>query len=258
MTMLSDAAIRERVHAAGLIIPFEPKGLGGASYELRCSSTYYDLTEDAIRIESKLHNNKILIKPKHTVALITEESLQIPQDLTAHIISKGSLFSIGLSPVCTYADPGFSGQLGLVTTNNSDKYITLDALQSVAKIHFTELTSPATKLYKGQHGFKTELWPIRKDLQKDHSQIKSDKRVKSEEQEAFTILPRHTSLALEKIRTQNTKILVALVIAFGMNALLFYSISKQYNIDSVAGIAINLISSAILGIFAVANQMNKR
>ena len=144
-----------------MITPFHQSGLGGASYELRCSSTYYDLTEGGVKIDAKPYGNKIIIKPKHTIVIITEESLKIPSDLTAHIISKGSLFSIGLSPVSTYADPGFTGQLGLVTTNTSEKYIVLDTEQSVAKIHFTQLSSNSTVAYTGQHGYQTRLWPIR-------------------------------------------------------------------------------------------------
>ena len=36
-----------------MITPFHQSGLGGASYELRCSSTYYDLTEGGVKIDAK-------------------------------------------------------------------------------------------------------------------------------------------------------------------------------------------------------------
>ena len=257
MTILSNTEIRSRSRNQGLITPFHQSGLGGASYELRCSSIYYDLTEGGIKIDAKPYGNKIIIKPKHTIVIITEESLKIPSDLTAHIISKGSLFSIGLSPVSTYADPGFTGQLGLVTTNTSEKYIVLDTEQSVAKIHFTQLSSNSTVAYTGQHGYQTRLWPIRTDLQKIHAEVKNDKRVKTEEAEATAILPMHITLALKNIRAQNTKILAAIAVAFLLNALLFYNIAKNNNIEVISNIAINLISSVITGWIAIANSRSK-
>ena len=257
MTILSNTEIRSRSRNQGLITPFHQSGLGGASYELRCSSTYYDLTEGGVKIDAKPYGNKIIIKPKHTIVIITEESLKIPSDLTAHIISKGSLFSIGLSPVSTYADPGFTGQLGLVTTNTSEKYIVLDTEQSVAKIHFTQLSSNSTVAYTGQHGYQTRLWPIRTDLQKIHAEVKNDKRVKTEEAEATAILPMHITLALKNIRAQNTKILAAIAVAFLLNALLFYNIAKNNNIEVISNIAINLISSVITGWIAIANTRSK-
>jgi dCTP deaminase len=65
--------------------------------------------------------------------LITAEDLAIPDDILVRVVSKGSLFSIGLSPVATYADPGFTGNLGIVTENISDKYVELPQGEAIAK-----------------------------------------------------------------------------------------------------------------------------
>ena len=99
---------------------------------------YYDLTEADRRIEVG-DSDKILIKPGHRVVLITLEELVVPPDIIARVVSKGSLFSIGLSPVCTYADPGFHGNLGIVTQNISDKYIELPIGEPIAKVDFSKL-----------------------------------------------------------------------------------------------------------------------
>ncbi len=56
------------------------------------------------------------------------------------MVCKGSLFSIGLSHVATYADPGFKGNLGIVTQNLSDKYIVPPPGEQIAKIDFTQLS----------------------------------------------------------------------------------------------------------------------
>jgi dCTP deaminase len=69
--------------------------------------------------EITVHGNGERKQPGHRVVLITHEELEIPPNIIARIINKGSLFSIGLSPVCTYADPGFTGNLGVVTPNTS-------------------------------------------------------------------------------------------------------------------------------------------
>lgn len=258
MTLLSNTEIRTKSLRDNLINPFNPKNLGGASYELTCSSIYYDLTEGTTLIDSKSHKGTIIIKPKHTVAIITKESLSIPYNLAAHIISKGSLFSIGLAPVSTYADPGFIGQLGLVTTNNSDKYIVLAEDEAIAKIHFTELTSDATINYKGQHGFQSKLWPIRTDLQKNHTAVKHDKRVRSEEEEAMAILPTHTSIALKEIARQNNTILIVIAVAFSLNALLFFAIANSYSIDTILSIATSLIASGVVALIARANSKSMK
>jgi dCTP deaminase len=247
MSILSNEDIRTASRTERLIQTLDPNKLGGASYELSCSEIYYDLTENSTRIDANQFGRKILIKPKHTIVFITNESLEIPQDMTAHIISKGSLFSIGLSPVSTYADPGFEGKLGLVTTNNSDKYILMDVLQAVAKIHFTKLTKTSTLKYTGQHGYQSKMWVIRTDLQRTYEEVKNDRRMKSEMDEASLILPKHTSLAIDRLASQNRMIFRILALAFFLNAVLFLFIFNKFGIESVAGVAINLISSAIVG-----------
>ena len=94
-------------------------------------------------------------------------------------------------------------------------------------------------------------------MQKIHAEVKNDKRVKTEEAEATAILPMHITLALKNIRAQNTKILAAIAVAFLLNALLFYNIAKNNNIEVISNIAINLISSVITGWIAIVNSRSK-
>lgn len=72
-------------------------------------NVYYDLTEGDQPIAIAAGQD-ILIKPGHRVVLITHEELAVPDDVLARVVSKGSLFSIGLSTVATYADPGSPGR----------------------------------------------------------------------------------------------------------------------------------------------------
>lgn len=85
--------------------------------------------------------------------------------------------SRGLSAVATYADPGFHGRIGIVTQNISDKYILLPELEHIAKVDFTILETPASRPYRGQHGFETEIWPIKHHLQRTREQLAHDPRL---------------------------------------------------------------------------------
>jgi len=111
---LTDGEIGAEMLAGRLIRNGQQTQIGPACYELRMGQIYYDLTEGARRFDVG-QGGKVLIKPGHRVVLITQEELIIPTNMIARIISKGSLFSVGLSPVCTYADPGFAGNVGVVT-----------------------------------------------------------------------------------------------------------------------------------------------
>jgi dCTP deaminase len=183
---LTDAEIEEAMAAGQLVRNGETAQLGPACYELRMGRIYYDLTEGARRFDVG-ERGKVLIKPGHRVVLITQEELRVPPDIIARIISKGSLFSIGLSPVCTYADPGFPGNLGVVTQNISDKYIELPVGEPIAKVDFSRLGKPVDRPYQGQHGYQTEIWPIKYHLQKTYAEVSGDPNVDSEKVEACSL-----------------------------------------------------------------------
>lgn len=221
--------------------------LGPACYELRMGTVYYDLTEGDRRIDVAA-NGTVLIKPGHRVVLITLEELVIPHDVIARVTSKGSLFSIGLSPVSTYADPGFSGNLGIVTQNLSDKFIELPVGESISKVDFSMLSSNALRPYRGQHGFQTQIWPIRHQLQKTYEELKNDPRVQSEEVESYKILPRATVSALRLIQKRQRRIDWAILGAVFLNALVLAAVTNQWFEITVA-IWTNLVATAFVAAF---------
>jgi dCTP deaminase len=202
---LTDGEITTEMEAGHLVRNGEPGQIGPACYELRMGRIYYDLTEGARRFDVGA-GGKVLIKPGHHVVLITHEELVVPPYIIARIISKGSLFSVGLSPVCTYADPGFSGNLGVVTQNISDKYIELPVGESIAKADFAKLSKPVDHPYQGQHGYQTQIWPIKYHLQKSYAEVSHDPRVEGEKVEAYKLLPRATAdLLLAEIAIRSAK-----------------------------------------------------
>ena len=129
---------------------------------MRSSNIYYDLSDNNKKYELQA-DEYILIKPKQLVVIITYESLSLPKDILGRILTKGSLFSLGLIPVNTYADPGFYGRLGIVFNNLSNNYIKINIHESIAKIEFSKLQEEVEGDYKGQHGYETQIWPIKTD-----------------------------------------------------------------------------------------------
>ena len=249
MTTLSDNDIGKEMATGALIKGGDPAQLAGASYELRLGNVYYDLTEDDEPITVPT-GGTVLIKPGHRVVLITHEELAIPNDILARIISKGSLFSVGLSPVATYADPGFFGNLGIVTQNISDKYIVLPHLEPIAKVDFTRLTSPVLQTYRGQHGFKTKIWPIKHQLQKTYADIAEDRRLGTEKQEAYKLLPQATADVLRRLERREKTIDIAIVVAVILNALALFLVGSNL-LDSVLGVVGNLVASVIVTVIVL-------
>ena len=176
MKVLADHEIADAIVRKELVLDADPKGCKGACYELRMGDVYYDLTENEKRYPVPTGGD-VLIKPGHRVVLITHESLVLSDKVFARIVSKGSLFSVGLSAVATYADPGFQGRIGIVTQNISDKYIVLPLLEPIAKVDFTILETSVSHPYKGQHGYETKIWPIQKHLQKTLEELAGDPRL---------------------------------------------------------------------------------
>lgn len=247
MTTLSDKDIQTRMASGELIRNGSAAQLGPACYELRMGNVYYDLTEGDKRIDAT-NMGTVLIKPGHRVVLITLEELVVPHNLIARVASKGSLFSIGLSPVSTYADPGFTGNLGIVTQNLSDKFIELPIGEPIAKIDFSLLSSPASRPYCGQHGYQTQIWPIRHQLQRTYDDVKGDPRVESEESEAYKILPRATASALKVIQRKQRVIDWAIFAAVCINGIVLAAISTKL-MDTIISLVTNLVATAIVGVF---------
>ena len=162
----------------GLLIEenFSKERVKQACYELRCSNIYYNLTHDRIPKEVK-EKEYILIKPKQTLVVITKECLNLPSDILGRVLTKGVLFSIGILPINTYADPGFSGKLGIVLHNLSNSYLKIKPGEPIAKIEFTKLEQKVDKPYEGQHGYQTEIWPIKENMIMSEKEKKNNKEI---------------------------------------------------------------------------------
>jgi dCTP deaminase len=249
MTTLSDVGIKAAMAEGRLVVGGSDSQVGAACYEIRMGSVYYDLTEGEKRVEVSAGGH-VLIKPGHRVVLISLEELSIPDDVIARVTSKGSLFSVGLSPVSTYADPGFKGNLGVVTQNLSDKYIQLPLGEPIAKVDFSLLSTSAAVPYHGQHGFKTQIWPIKHHLQKAYREVAADPRVVSELEEAYRILPHATGQVLRQIHLKQRMIDIAIVVTLASHSLILGALYKDW-LEPLIAVVINLISIGIAGILVL-------
>jgi len=256
MTTLSDSEIAAEINANRLIRNGDTARLAGACYELRMGNVYYDLSEGGRRI-SLSSGQAALIKPGHRVVLITKEELDIPSDILARVVSKGSLFSVGLSPVATYADPGFSGNLGVVTQNISDMYVELPQDEPIAKADFTRLNRSVSRPYKGQHGFQMGIWPIKSHLQKTHADVADDPRVLSERDEAMALLPAATRTILQKVEERQIWIDIGLAFAVVLNAAMLFLVNGKF-VDSYIGLIGNLAASALIALIGPVARLFKR
>jgi dCTP deaminase len=210
----------------GLLISknFSTEQVKQACYELRAGDVYYDLTEGRSRYA--LHAGEcILIKPRHMTVIITHEELTIPWDIVGRILSKGSFFSLGLTPVNTYADPGFSGRLGIVTFNSSANYLRIPIGTPLAKIEFSRLQEPVQKPYSGQHGFQTSIWPIRDDLIASPSQLAGDSRMKQDElDELVTQYGELFGRVVRRVFRYERRVLILAAVLLAANALFLWAL----------------------------------
>lgn len=180
-----DSDISRLAAASELIVDgFDPDRVKQACYELTASDIFYNL-------QSAAENKRVvvdastgyLLKPNCYVVSIVKERLRLPSNVLGRILTKGKLFSVGILPVNTYADPGFEGRLGLSLYNGSQRYVVVRPGEAIAKIEFSMLPKPVMRPYSGQHGYETEIWPVATNLYADLAGEKVASRIGSDEEE---------------------------------------------------------------------------
>lgn len=137
---------------------FAEAHLHGCTYEFTAGriAYRYDYEEKNSRQEQ---SDRHVLLPFETATVVTAEKVRIDTRHFLFLYSKGSLFSLGLVPVCTGADPGFSGHLGITITNLSARPVVIPVGTRIVKGVFFRLPGEAEKHYVGQHGDATMDWP---------------------------------------------------------------------------------------------------
>jgi dCTP deaminase len=139
---------------------FEAKNIKQACYELRASDLFYETYSSREDKRVIVDRSGYILPPNSYVTAIVLETIALPSDVLARIMAKGQLFSIGIVPVNTYADPGFHGRLGITLLNASHRHLVIQPGEAIAKIEFVKLSMPVSSPYRGAHGYETKIWPI--------------------------------------------------------------------------------------------------
>jgi dCTP deaminase len=224
---LPDSEIRALCERNILIIEnYSPANVKQACYELRASNIYYDLANNKQKY-TLTDGQYILLKPKQLVVIITMESLNLPADILGRILTKGKLFSIGLLPVNTYADPGFKGKLGIVFCNLSNNFLKVYPTQQIAKIEFTRLPHPVDEPYQGQHGYQTEIWPIPEDMLLTEEELRMDNRIKSTSEEMILSYGEGIGSVIDRVFRFERRLIFAVIAYLFMSTLLIALIGKS-------------------------------
>ena len=126
-------------------------------------------------------------------------------------------------------------------------------MSSIAKVDFARLSKPVDHPYQGQHGYQTEIWPIKHHLQKTYTEVSRDPRVDSEKVEAYKLLPQATADMLRGMEKRQRLIDVAIIAAVFINAALLCVISTKL-VDTMVGIISNLIASAIVATIVLVSR----
>lgn len=256
---LSDKDIVNLCSQGCLIVDnYTEKNVHQSCYELRASQIYYDIADS--RKKYNLSSNEyILIKPRQLVVVITMEKISLPPDILARILTKGKLFSIGLLPVNTYADPGFYGNLGIVFYNLSNNYLKIFPGESIAKMEFSRLMIPVKEPYRGQHGYQTNIWPIPEDMILSPQEILKDSRVKSSAEEIVLSYGPNIGKVIDRVFRFERYLILAVLFYILLSMLLIYAMQGNDWITPTTGIILGVVSNILtsLLVYAATNISRK-
>jgi len=249
---LSDKDIVSLCSQGYLIVDnYSEKNVHQSCYELRASQVYYDIADD--RKKYSLSNNEyILIKPRQLVVVITTETISLPPDILARILTKGKLFSIGLLPVNTYADPGFYGNLGIVLYNLSNNYLKIFPGESIAKMEFSRLMVPVEKPYRGQHGYQTNIWPIPEDMILSPQEILKDSRIKPSTEEIVLSYGSSIGKVIDRVFRFEKYLILAVLFYILLSMLIIYGMQGNDWMTPTTGIILGVVSNIFTSLLVYA------
>lgn len=244
---LSDAQIRDYCQGKRLITKnFNRNNIKQCCYELRASNRYFVCGANLQQACDATQYGYILIKPQQSIVVVTMESLSLPNDILGRILTKGKLFSIGLQPVNTYADPGFSGPLGIVLYNSSTNFIKIPIGKEIAKLEFSKLYAPVEQPYDGQHGGDLDNWIYPANMILSEEERKRDRRIESNGKEVERAYGQDLGLLYKKLEVTSHFIIPALIIYFVLMLILIAILSDVGAFDTFFSICVGLASNLIV------------
>jgi dCTP deaminase len=243
--VLTDRDIKAEASAGRLITGnFVPENAQQSCYELRAGRTYYDISAGGDQLRAAPPEDYILIKPHQMIVVITEEFLRIPDDIVGRVMLKGKLFSLGLAPINTYADPGFDGHLGVVLYNTSPNFLKIAPGDSLAKIEFERLHEPVETPYQGQHGHLTEIWPIPRQMIISRGGAVRDSRMQAFSDEARRAFGEEIGDVFDRIFRYERRLLLSFAGYMGVAMLIVvYVEATGHRLTLAVGFLLGLITN---------------
>lgn len=248
---LTDQDIKDYASRRKLISDnFDERFVKQVCYELRASNIYYLPIESDTKKEVLDGEEFILLRPHQLVVIITQETLDVPSDILGRILTKGSFFSLGINAVNTYVDPGFKGRLGIVFQNQTTQYLKIPVGQPIAKIEFSKLHAPVQEPYHGQHGYDTEIWPIRRDYFVDEKELKTKFHVSDPLDEIALLYGDPIDRVFKRVLKFERKMFMGLIIYFVITMLylgvvFYFGQSNSGILTPLTSVIIGVISNFI-------------
>jgi dCTP deaminase len=131
---------------------FRQERIAQVGYELSLGDEIYRTSnKDGVKEDIK-DNTQITIEPGQFALLLTNEVIEIPNNLIGFISIKFKLKKKGLVNISGFhVDPGFKGKIKFSVYNAGPTSITLDKGKPYFLIWLSQLTSEATKPYNGSY-----------------------------------------------------------------------------------------------------------
>jgi dCTP deaminase len=166
MSTLPDRQIRALGHSMALVVPFRDGNVQPASIDLCLGSEfiiyephkqiYVDLAnpvdESAKKVECDPERG-FTLQPKEFILGVTEETVNLPNDIMGRLEGKSSIGRLGIMIHVTagFIDPGFQGPLTLEICNLREIPVILRPGLAICQISFTHLAMPCSKPYNGRY-----------------------------------------------------------------------------------------------------------
>lgn len=159
--ILSDKTIRRLIDSGELgIDPFDESALQPASLDCRIGSHYLlvdDVNMGVIKMNEEIRYREVtgdsIILPPHSFLLATtQETICLPNNLTAFVEGRSSIGRMGLFiQNAGWVDAGFEGQITLELYNANSLPIQLDTGRRVCQLVFCEMDQTAEFPYRGKY-----------------------------------------------------------------------------------------------------------
>ena len=136
---------------AELVEPFDPARIVNCSYELSMGSEVYITGSDSRTKMNVSHGEQLSLPPGQFAQLLTEETVEVPNDALGLISIKSGLKSGGLVNVSGFhVDPGYQGRLIFSVYNAGPNHIVLSRGTPTFLLWYADLDAPTSDLYKGR------------------------------------------------------------------------------------------------------------